>query len=40
MLSKEKALMAVKKIGLILSGGNADPSLIERTLFHTDDGAV
>ena len=39
-LLKEKAQMAGKKIGLILSGGNAAPSLIERTLFHADDGAV
>jgi len=33
-LMQEKAKMAGKKVGLILSGGNADPSLMKRVLEH------
>jgi len=33
-LLQEKTQMAGKKVGLILSGGNADPALIERVLQH------
>lgn len=33
-LLQEKEQMAGRKVGLILSGGNADPPLIERTLLH------
>ena len=33
-LLQEKTQMAGKKAGLILSGGNADPALIERVLRH------
>ena len=35
-LLQEKTRMAGKKVALILSGGNADPALIERTLHHAD----
>jgi len=34
-LLQEKEKMAGQKVGLILSGGNADPPLIERVLQHT-----
>lgn len=34
-LLQEKEQMAGKKVGLILSGGNADPPLIKRVLTHT-----
>ena len=33
-LLQEKQRMAGKKVGLILSGGNADPDLVERVLQH------
>ena len=31
---KEKEQMAGRKVGLILSGGNADPALIQRVLLR------
>ncbi|PPR24125.1 MAG: L-threonine dehydratase catabolic TdcB, partial [Alphaproteobacteria bacterium MarineAlpha10_Bin2] len=34
-LLNEKERMAGKKVGLILSGGNADPDLVERVLQRT-----
>ena len=34
-LLQEKERMAGRKVGLILSGGNADPALIKRMLAHT-----
>ena len=37
-LLQEKEQMAGKKVGLILSGGNADPALLERVLQHTGAG--
>ena len=34
---QEKARMAGKKVGLILSGGNADPDIVQRALQHAEN---